>query len=89
MAVVRAGTVGRLKCVEQQRETELPHTIKAGKAELTISSARLVRYVDRMARWSPERRAYAHKAAEARLGGKHPRKRDAAISLASAEPRNA
>jgi hypothetical protein len=61
----------------------MPHTIKAGKTELTISTARLVRYVDRMARWSPERRAHAHKAAEARLAGKHPMKRDAAIYLAT------
>ena len=57
----------------------MPHTIKVGKTELTISSRRLIRFVDRMARWSPERRALAHKAAETRLGGKHPLKRDAAI----------
>ena len=63
----------------------MPHTIKVGKNELTISSARLVRYVDRMARWSPERRAHAHKAAEIRLGGKHPRMRDAAIFEATAD----
>ena len=61
----------------------MPHTVKAGKAELTISTARLIRFVDRMARWSPERRALAHKAAEVRLGGKHPRKRDAAIFAAT------
>jgi hypothetical protein len=62
----------------------MPHTIKAGKTELTISTARLVRYVDRMALWSPEQRAHAHKAAAMRLGGKHPRKRDAAIYAATA-----
>jgi hypothetical protein len=61
----------------------MPHTIKVGKTELTISSARLIRYVDRMAMWSPERRARAQKAAEARLAGKHPMKRDAAIYLAT------
>jgi len=61
----------------------MPHTIKVGKTELTISPRRLVRFVDRTARWSPERRALAHKAAEARLGGKHPRKRDAAIYAAT------
>jgi hypothetical protein len=57
----------------------MAHTIKVGKAELTISTRRLIRFVDRMADWSPERRALAHAAAEARLKGKHPRKRDAAI----------
>jgi hypothetical protein len=62
----------------------MPHTIKAGKTELTISTRRLIRYVDRMARWSPERRAHAHKAAAMRLGGKHQRKRDAAIYAATA-----
>ena len=62
----------------------MPHTIKVGKTELTISSARLIRFVDRMARWSPERRALAHRGAEARLGGKHPRKRDAAVYAATA-----
>ena len=61
----------------------MTHTIKVGKTEQTISTRRLVRYVDRMARWSPERRALAHKAAEVRLGGKHPRKRDAAIFAAT------
>jgi hypothetical protein len=60
----------------------MTHTIKAGKSEVTISSERLVRYVDRMARWSPERRGYAVEAAKKRLSGKHPRKRDAAIALA-------
>ena len=61
----------------------MPHTIKVGKTELTVSSRRLIRLVDRLARWSPERRALAHKAAETRLSGKHPRKRDAAIYLAT------
>jgi hypothetical protein len=62
----------------------MPHTIKVGKTELTISTRRLVRFADRFARWSPERRALAHKATETRLGGKHPRKRDAAIYAATA-----
>jgi len=61
----------------------MTHTIKVGKNELTVSSRRLIRFVDGMARWSPERRALAHKAAEVRLGGKHPRKRDAAIFVAT------
>ena len=60
----------------------MKHTVKAGKTELTISSERLVRYVDRMARWSPERRLHAVVAANKRLEGKHPQKRDAAILLA-------
>jgi hypothetical protein len=47
----------------------MPHAINAGKTELTVSTRRLIRFVDRMARWAPERRALAHKAAEARLGG--------------------
>jgi hypothetical protein len=59
----------------------MPHTVKAAKTELKISARRLIRFVDRMARWSPERRA--HMAAELRLGGKHPRKRDAAIYAAT------
>jgi hypothetical protein len=45
----------------------MSHTIKVGENEQTVSSRRLVRFVDRMARWSPARRALAHKAAEARL----------------------
>jgi hypothetical protein len=61
----------------------MPHTIKAENTEMMISTGRLNRYVDRMARWSPQRRAHAHKAAELRLGGKHPRKRDAAIYAAT------
>jgi hypothetical protein len=64
------------------------HSVKAGKTELTISTERLVRYVDRMAQWSPERRLHAVAAANRRLEGKHPQKRDAAILLAgSAAPR--
>ena len=63
----------------------MPHLIKAGKAELKISSARLIRYADRMFRWSPERRGHAVEAAKKRLGGKHPRKRDAAIVLAGGQ----
>jgi hypothetical protein len=61
----------------------MTHTIKAGKNELTISSARLVRHADRMADWSPERRGHAADAATKRLQGKHPRKSDAATVLAS------
>jgi hypothetical protein len=57
----------------------MPHTIKVGKTELTISTRRYIRFADRLAEWSPERRALAHAAAEVRLKGKHPRKRDAAI----------
>jgi len=57
------------------------HTIKAGKADLTISPARLVRHADRMAKWSPERRSRAAEAAKKRLHGKHPRKLDAATVL--------
>jgi hypothetical protein len=57
----------------------MPHTIKVGKAELTISDERLGRHAWRMRNWSPERRARAHSAAETRLKGKHPRKRDAAV----------
>lgn len=47
----------------------MPHTIKAGKAELTISEERLDHHAGRMRSWSPERRAYAHAAAERRLYG--------------------
>jgi hypothetical protein len=61
----------------------MPHTIKAGKAELTISSKRYGRHAWRMRSWSPERRSQAHVAAEKRLQHKHPRKRDAAIFAAS------
>jgi hypothetical protein len=57
----------------------MSHTIKVGKVELTISDKRLSRHVHRTEHWSPARRAYAHAAAEQRLNGKHPRKRDAAI----------
>ena len=63
----------------------MAHTIKAGKGELTISSARLVRHADRMFHWSPERRSHAVEAAKKRLHGKHPRKRDAAMVLAVAK----
>ena len=61
----------------------MPHAIKVGKAELTISAERLNRHSWRMRYWSPERLAYAHTAAERRLHGKHPRKRDAAVWEAS------
>jgi hypothetical protein len=57
----------------------MPHTIKAGKAELTISTRRYGRHAWRMRNWSAERRASAHAAAEKRLQGKHPHQRDAAI----------
>ena len=57
----------------------MPHTIKVGKAELTISDARLVRHINRMRDWSAEKRTYAHAAAVRRLNGKYPRERDAAI----------
>ncbi len=60
----------------------MPHTFKAGKTELSVSNARLVRHADRMFSWSSERRALAVEAAKARLGGKRPTKRDAAIALA-------
>jgi hypothetical protein len=63
-------------------ETQMVHTIKSGKNELTISSARLVRHADRMADWPTERRAHAAEAAKKRLAGKHPRKSDAATVLA-------
>jgi hypothetical protein len=66
-----------------QKDERMPHTIKAGKAELTISSKRYGRHAWRMRSWSPERRSQAHAAAEKRLQGKHPRKRDAAIFAAS------
>jgi hypothetical protein len=59
----------------------MPHTIKAGKADLTISSARVVRHSDRMHHWTPERRSGAAESAKARLSGKHPRKSDAAIVI--------
>jgi hypothetical protein len=59
----------------------MTHTIKAGKNELTISSARLVRHADRMANWQPERRAHSAEAAKKRFAGKHPRKSDAATAL--------
>ena len=63
--------------------SQITHTIKAGKTELTISPTRLVRHADRMAGWSPERRNLAAEAAKKRLHGKHPRKRDAATALAA------
>jgi len=61
----------------------MEHTIKVGKAELTISDARLVRHEHRMEHWSPERRAHAHAKAGSRLKGKYPRKGDAAIYSAT------
>ena len=61
----------------------MQHTVKVGRAELAISDGRLVRHVLRMRSWSPERTAHARQAAERRLQGKHPRKRDAAIVLAA------
>lgn len=59
----------------------MTHTIKAGKNEVTVSSARLARHADRLFRWSPERRHHATEAAKKRLHGKHPRKADAATAL--------
>ena len=66
----------------------MTHTIKAGKNELTISSARLVRHADRMFGWSPERRSHAAEAGKKRLHGKHPRKSDAATVLAATQVHN-
>lgn len=63
----------------------MPHTLKTGKTEMTISSSRLIRHADRLFGWPPERRAAAVEAAKARLGGKHPQKRDAATVLAVGE----
>jgi hypothetical protein len=59
------------------------HAVKVGRAELAISEGRLVRHILRMRSWSPERTAHAREAAERRLQGKHPRKRDAAVYLAA------
>ena len=61
----------------------MAHSVKAGKNELTVSTARLVRHADRMADWSPERRGGAAERAKRRLHGKHPRKGDAATVLAA------
>jgi hypothetical protein len=66
----------------RKAQAQMAHTIKSGKNEITISSARLVRQADRMAQWSPERRSHAAEAAKKRLHGKHPQKRDAATALA-------
>ena len=61
----------------------MQHKLKLGRAELAISDGRLSRHINRMRSWSPERTAHARAAAEQRLQGEHPRKRDAAIVLAA------
>jgi len=61
----------------------MPHKIKVAKNEVTISNARLIRHMDRRFGWTPERLELAVAAAKKRLGGKHPRKRDAATVLSA------
>jgi hypothetical protein len=60
----------------------MSHSLKTSKGEIRVSSRRLMRQADRIFDWLPEKLEKAIEAAEARLEGKHPRKRDAALVLA-------
>jgi hypothetical protein len=72
-----------LRPVDHAKDHDVRHTLKTSKGEISISSNRLRRHADRVFQWLPEKLEQAIVAAEARLEGKHPHKRDAALVLAA------